>query len=306
MLTKEESKNPILYCSNCGLIKYHMDNFLRSNLTHIKDAVKQDFDFVFVVDGMEGSGKSVLAQQCAYFCDNTFNINRICFTPDQFKKAILAAEKYQAVIFDEAFGGLSAREALGMVNRSLIAMMAEIRQKNLFVFIVLPTFFDLDKNIALWRSRILIHVELEKGYKRGLYYFYTAKRKLKLYLDGKKFYKYNKKLANFPGRFVNCYTVNEEEYKRMKLENLGIVKESRIQEKFKNQRDGLILALVDNFGCKTKELVNLINVYSRYKIKIRQIQQILADNRRETQVIEDITQRKRVDKSLLSDNNNKK
>ena len=66
----------------------YMDGYLRQNLTVAKDIVKKDWDMVFCVDGYEGSGKSVLAQQCAMFCDETFNIDRICFTPDGFVKAI--------------------------------------------------------------------------------------------------------------------------------------------------------------------------------------------------------------------------
>ena len=43
----------------------YMDGFLKRNLDEAKRVIKKDWDMVFVIDGYEGSGKSVLAQHCA-------------------------------------------------------------------------------------------------------------------------------------------------------------------------------------------------------------------------------------------------
>lgn len=201
--------------------QYSMDGYLKSNLDIAKENIKKDLDMIFVVDGGEGSGKSVLTMQCAFYCDPDPELaNRICFTPAQFRQAIMKAEKYQAVIYDEAHSGLNSRAAMTMVNRTLVSMLTEIRQKNLFVFIVLPTFFDVDRYVALWRSRALIHVYFNKGFERGYLAFYNSKSKKLLYLKGKKLYQYGVQKPDFIGRFPNFYPLNESQYRKLKADAL--------------------------------------------------------------------------------------
>ncbi len=211
------------------------------------------------------TGKSVLAQQMAFYCDPTLTIDRVCFTPTDFKKAIIKAKKYEAVVYDEAYGGMSSRATLTDMNQSLMKMLAEIRQKNLFVFIVLPCFFELDKYAAVWRSRALIHVYTAAGFKRGFFKFYGQDRKKKLYVVGKKFYNYKVARPNFRGRFVNGYPLNEKEYRARKLQALSIrgndpEKESVTLRKVRSQRDTLIVAHKNITGLTDRELGKLLSV----------------------------------------------
>lgn len=217
-----------------GEEQFFMDGYLHSNLTIAKNVIKKDFDMVFCVDGAEGTGKSVLTQQMAKFCDPEFDISRIVFTPAQFRKAIIESKKYQAIIYDEAYTGLSSRATMSLINRTLVSMLAEIRQKNLFVFVVMPTFFDLDKYVALWRSRALIHVYLGDNFQRGYFKFFNADRKKSLYVTGKKFYNYFKPDANFKGRFPNHYTVDEKAYKKLKRDSL-LDREKKQEDKAKRE-----------------------------------------------------------------------
>jgi len=207
---------------------FYMDGYLRVNFDRAKEVIRKDWDMVIVYDGNEGSGKSVKAMQDAFFCDPTFNIDRIVFTPPDLRKAIMSAKPYQAVLYDEAYTGLSSRATMSMINRSLISMLAEIRQKNLFVFVVMPCFFDLDKYVALWRSRVLIHV-YTKNFQRGYFSFYNVDRKKDLYINGKKYYSYFKPKANFNGRFTNFYPVDEKEYRKKKKNSL-LVREKKREE----------------------------------------------------------------------------
>lgn len=214
-----------------------MDGYLVKNLTAAKNVISKDWDMVFVVDGYEGCGKSVLTQQMAYFCDPTITIDRICFSPEEFKEAINKANKYEAIIFDEAYGGMSSRSAMSEVNKSLMSMLAEIRQKNLFVFLVLPCFFELDKYAAIWRSRALIHVYTGKEFQRGLFSFYGNDRKKALYMFGKKFYSYSHTKPNFHGSFPKGYVVDEEEYRKKKLKALSVYSEEDKPKKPKRQME---------------------------------------------------------------------
>jgi len=209
---------------------YYMDGILKTNLDLAKKTIKKDWDMIFVADGGEGSGKSVCIMQCAYYCDPTLTLDRVTFTPEEFQTAILNAEPYQAVIYDEAYTGLSSRATMSLINRTLISMLAEIRQKNLFVFVVMPCFFDLDKYVALWRSRALIHIYTAKNFERGYFAFYNVDKKKDLYISGKKFYSYSNPKPNFIGRFTNFYPVDEQDYRKKKRDSL-INKKSYDQEK---------------------------------------------------------------------------
>lgn len=213
------SEPPTHVTLNSG-IKYVVDGYLATNLDKARKAASKDWDMFFIVDGIEGSGKSTLAQQCAGYVDRDFNMSRIAFTPEEFIETVKKADKYQAVVYDEAMSGLHSRSSMSAVNKSIVIMAAEMRQKNLFVFIVLPTFFDLDKYIALWRSRALLHTYADKNFNRGRFAFFNVDRKKHLYIQGKKTYNYGKPRANFIARFSGAYVVPEDAYRKRKLEAL--------------------------------------------------------------------------------------
>lgn len=201
--------------------EFYMDGILQQNLDTAKRVITQDWDMVFVVDGPEGSGKSLLAMQMAFYCNPDTNLlDRYAFSAYQFRKVVQQAAKFQAVVYDEAHSGLNARAAMSYINRALVSMLTEIRQKNLFVFIVLPTFFDLDRYVALWRSRALIHVYTKNNFERGYFAFYNSQRKKDLYMLGKKLYSYRQPKPNFIGRFVNTYPLDETKYRKLKRESL--------------------------------------------------------------------------------------
>ena len=200
--------------------EFYMDGYLKANLDIAKKVITKDWDMIFVVDGAEGSGKSTIAQQAAFYCDPTLEFSRVVFNARDFKRAIIHAKPYQAVIYDEAYSGLNSRAAMSFINRSLVGMLTEIRQKNLFVFIVLPCFFDLDKYVALWRSRVLINVYTAEGFKRGRFSFYNLDKKKELYLKGKKFYEYKLVQPNFRGTFSQYLPLDKEKYRKLKFEAL--------------------------------------------------------------------------------------
>lgn len=217
--------------------KGYINEKIKVNLDRIKKVIRKDWDFIFIVDGMEGAGKSVLAQQLAWYCDPTIegDITRICFSPDEFSKAIKKSPKYTAVIYDEAMEGMNSRAAMSQVNRMLNQTLAQIRQKNLFIFIVLPSFFELDKYPAIHRSRGLFHVYTDNQYNRGKCMFYGEKRKRTLYLRGKKVMWYGAVTANFTADFNKGYIVSEEEYRKKKNETLTSRKEKELPSMMKKK-----------------------------------------------------------------------
>lgn len=247
--------------------EYYMDGYLKDNLDTLISIVKKDWDAVLCVDGYEGSGKSVLTQQAAFYVDPTLCIDRICFSANEFRKAITNAKPYQAVVYDEAFTGLDSSGAMSIINRTLKQTIAEIRQKNLYIFVVMPTFFDLQKYIALWRSRALIHVYTGPGFERGYFEFYNQERKLDLFVKGKKEYNYHVGKPNFRGRFTNWYAVNEEEYRLKKKESLGKRENDRVVKEIQHQLEDEIfqkVAAMDNSKMTNRAKAELLGISEQY------------------------------------------
>lgn len=225
-----------------------MDNNLYHQLNkYVKPSVqKKDFDCVLAIDGEEGCGKSVFSFQLAKILDPNFKLSQIAFTPNEFTKAITEAKPFQCIIFDEAFFGLSARASLSEVNQLLISLMMEMRQKNLFVILVMPTYYMLDKYCVLHRCKGLFHVYLREG-KRGFWVYYNRRRMKHLYLIGKKTYTYNLVKYLFFGRFMDQYTVNEMAYKERKRQSLTQKRRTTKDDTHIWQRDVLFNIIYEDY-----------------------------------------------------------
>lgn len=242
--------------------RIYMDNLLYKRIQQkiIPRIQKKDSDWVIVIDGPEGSGKSVFATQFGKVVDPSLDISRVCMTPEQFRNAIIGAKRGQCVIFDEAFTGLSSRAALSEINKLLVSLMMEMRQKNLFVIIVLPTFFMLEKYVALYRSKGLFHLYLKNG-RRGRWMYFNNKKKKMLYLLGKKLFSYDRPKSNFRGKFFDGYTVDEYSYRKKKSDALSSKSRNTKSEEFKEQRDLLLLALKEKLGISMTNLSKLCKEY---------------------------------------------
>lgn len=237
--------------------RYMVDGVLAKELLKIRKRVTmKDEDYFFVVDGEEGGGKSVLAMQLAFLVDPTFTLSRVVFTPEDFKEAILSADKGQAIVFDEAFRGLSSKGAMSQVNKLLIELMMECRQKNLIVFVVMPTFFMLERYVALWRAKGLFHVYRKKGL-RGYWMFFNKQKKKMLYIRGRnKFFSYAWPKSSFHGRFTNHYTLDEEAYRKKKADSLQSGSSHAPSERFHDQRNLLLWYLNKRVGLSTTKIAS--------------------------------------------------
>lgn len=203
---------------------------------------KKDFDWIWVVDGGEGTGKSQFSMGLCKLVDPTFNLDRVCMTPNEFTKAIVNAKPRQAVLFDEGFTGLSSRQSLSEINRLIVSLIMEMRQKNLFVVIAMPTIFLLDRYVALFRARGLFHIYTKDG-RRGRWVYFNNKSKKLLYIYGKKLFNYSKPKSRFRGRFTDHYVVNEMEYRKKKADALMKKSRQTKTEIFKHHRDLLFYIL---------------------------------------------------------------
>lgn len=252
-------------------ITYYMDNRMLKNLEEkvIPALEKKDKDRVIVIDGAEGSGKSTFAFQIGKKVDPTLDLSRVVFNADDFREAVYKAKKGQCIIYDEAFTGLSSRSSLSGINRALVSLMMQMRQKNLCVIIVLPTFFLLDKYVALFRTVALIHVYEVKG-RRGYFRVYARKAKKLLFLLGKQTYSYQHKKIHTPfkGRFYGVFALGDEKeeqkYRAKKARALEDTEKEPMtagQVKYREQRDVILYLLRKNSKLTYKSLAEMLKDY---------------------------------------------
>ena len=240
------------------LNEIYIDDIVAEQIPKIReDVIKKDKDKVLLVDGREGCGKSMFALQLAKGLDADFGINKIAFNAQQFIKLIKSPErkKGDCIVLDEAFSAASSRRALSSVNQAMVAVATEMRQVNLFVIIVLPSFFDLDRYFAIWRCDTLFHVYFDKNGDRGQYVLFPFHKKTTLYIEGKKTYNYNCVKSPYPPcKFLKKWAVDESEYRSLKAEAFKKRKLSIWEKKWKDRTSMLIRRLHD-FYKETDELI---------------------------------------------------
>lgn len=182
--------------------KVPINKYLYDNLLLLKEAIINKFDGVGVFDGMEGSGKTEMAFQCALVMDPTFNDKDVFYTTDQFEYWLDNSKPGKAGIWDEfALAGLS-EESLKTLQTLLIKKFILIRKKTLFIGLVIPYIFMLKKYFAIARSRFLIQTYTE-DFNRGYFKFYSYAKKKRLFMTGHKMWDYDigKVFPNFVGTF---------------------------------------------------------------------------------------------------------
>lgn len=253
----------------------YLDGYIKSNLDLGLKQLRDDFDQVWFVDGGEGEGKTDLAVQYAYYVNPEQTrhtlLDRVCLSVEEFDSVVLSAKQFDAIVLDEAFGGMSASGTMGRINRVLQRRFTEIRAKNLFIFIVAPSFMDIMRYFAIWRSKCLLHVYLSKERKRGFVAFYGEKKKRKLYILGKKhFYNYQVVPPQFTFRFIKQLhiVIDIEKYDEKKQKIITRSPEDIREEKLGSlKRDVVGFAMIKfkEFGITltTSQLSELFNYSDR-------------------------------------------
>jgi hypothetical protein len=240
---------------------YHLDKRLKVKWDKLKDGklAKYDEDRFYIVDGAEGSGKSLFTLQQAAYIDPTIlddedgkKLPRICFSVQEFLEAIRGTKSTKnhtkVVVFDEAFRGMSSKAALSKNNKLLVECLMEARQNNLVVFIVSPSFYLLELYGAVLRSQALFHVIKEKKTRLRYVRVFSKKQKAKLYQIGvRKGWGYPLKTRTRV-RFFNKYPGGsefEQRYRKKKSKNFGVdigktsgeVTSRKEADRFKTERD---------------------------------------------------------------------
>jgi hypothetical protein len=206
-----------------GSKECYIDDMLLQKLENIKKIIKRNWDCVILIDGMERSGKSTLGLTIAwYLSEGKLTYDNIASDSDDAIRKCERLPDCSQLMIDEGSLVFSSKETMSAEQRKLIKIMNVIGQKNMVFIIILPSFFDLNKFIAVNRSRFLLHVYTDNQLHRGRFTYFSEKKKKILYDYGKKHYNsYKFPKANWVGGFWNFFPFeNKEFYKEIKQKSL--------------------------------------------------------------------------------------
>jgi hypothetical protein len=130
---------------------------------------KQDKNYIIIICGGTGSGKSWLALRIAEEIQPKFNIENVVFSPEDFFQRLNKVKKGDVIIFDEAGVGIGARDHMRDINKDTNKILQTFRHENLILIMTVPGFGFIDI-----QARKLVHAYIEpKGidYDKGLTYF---------------------------------------------------------------------------------------------------------------------------------------
>jgi len=195
--------------------EFYMDEFLKRRLDTLKHIVyKKNWDGVILLDGLERVGKSTLGITIGYYLsDGNFTVNNICVDNDDAIRKIESFPNKSVLLVDEGSLVFSSKDAMKKEQKRLMKILNVVGQKNMIFIIILPSFFDLNKQIAIRRSKFLLHCYTNNSLQRGRFAYFGEDAKKKLYSVGKKnfdSYQYPKRSRNELGRFTDFNPLGQE------------------------------------------------------------------------------------------------
>lgn len=217
--------------------EFYLDEFLRRRLDNLKTIVfKKNWDGVFIVDGLERVGKSTLGITLAYYLsDGNFTVKNICADSKDATKKIESFPDKSVLLIDEGSLVFNSRDAMKKEQKQLIKILNVVGQKNMIFIIVLPCFFDLNRSIAIRRSKFLLHCYTDTTLQRGRFAYFGEDAKKILYTLGKKnfdSYQKPKRSRNELGRYTNFNPLGDE-YLETKKKSLY----SALHEDYRKERN---------------------------------------------------------------------
>lgn len=237
-----------------------MDGFLKANIDMIKnEAIPNNWDALSIMFGMEGSGKTTMAFQLASYVDESFNIDRVVFTPDQFEEAIDNCEPESAIVWDEAITGANISMYASKISLNIISKLTQIRKKKLMLFLCFPYLWMLNKYF-LSRCLFTCYIHAKSFTDRGYFKFYSSQKSRVLYWFMKERFPYypeaaiRKILPNFHGVFNKKFTIDAKKYDEKK-ESSRTEENNNAGDKTKN----IMIKLTDK-GMTQKEISNIMGI----------------------------------------------
>ncbi len=209
---------------------FYMDGYVKKNLDIMAERIVDDMQFVGVVSGKGTvrNGKSTFAQHQGYYfthkvnelhgLKNKFTVENIVFKADDLIEKAFSLPKYSVLVLDE--GDDLTAQYYSKLAIKLRRFFRKCGQLNLFFLLLIPDFFELPRAYAVTRSTYLVNVMFAGRFERGFFEFYSGEKKRQLYYKGRRYGDYQCVNPNFKGRFPKPYLVDEDWYRKKKMEDM--------------------------------------------------------------------------------------
>ena|SRR3990167_4022566 len=158
----KEFKEWIVEQKNVG---YNFDYFMYGRLFLIqKLKLQKKNDYLIIVIGREGIGKSTLCSQLCAAIDHNFSLDKICVEPREVIHSFRICQPGSAIQVDEGALALFSREAMTLGSRNMVKILMTIRAKSFFIVIACPSYKDLDRYLREHRVAMLIDIRQRGEY----------------------------------------------------------------------------------------------------------------------------------------------
>lgn len=132
------------------------------------DVARTDRDALVVVTGDTGEGKTVFQWHClveiARLCNIPFNpVRQLVYDREDFNNLINDCVEFFGVGVDEAVGLFYSRDYHDDQQIALLKKLDRIRYRHLFVFLLIPSLFHIDKHLRDARVRYWVHIHSRIG-----------------------------------------------------------------------------------------------------------------------------------------------
>lgn len=168
--------------------------FLTRVLDDMKEFPKHNWDFVNLVVGEPGDGKTTFTLLTSYYLDPNITIDQWAYSSEQFKEIINKdLPPGSCIVWDES--DELAENWNSNVVLTITRLMKRIRSKRYIIWLITPTFFDMRKFFVIFRTKALFDVyaspERDKETRkfkanRGRVRFFGKEKKRLLYFKGVK------------------------------------------------------------------------------------------------------------------------
>lgn len=120
-------------------------------LEHVwKNVNEKDQNFLMIVIGKPGSGKSWSSLKMAEKLDPNFTIQNVVFSTEEFIQRVASnPDKGSVIIYDEVGAGAGSRRSMTKKNQIFSDVMQTFRHQNLIVFFTAPSARMVDRHVKM-------------------------------------------------------------------------------------------------------------------------------------------------------------